>query len=93
MAGPSVLHLEDLPHVLHPMRADSQRSLAVFEFQRKNGEIKWHMCQNCPEWPKSDFEVRIGKMVPESDEVCWECHGRDKCGDCDLKMADDSESP
>lgn len=60
----------------------------MFEFRRRQSDAKWHLCQNCSEWPTSDFEVCYGKLVPESDEVCWECHGRDKCGDCDLKVVE-----
>lgn len=62
----------------------------MFEFRRKHGDQKWHMCQNCSEWPKSDYDTYIGKTVPQTDDTCWGCHGRGKCGGCDLKVAEQS---
>lgn len=62
----------------------------MFEFRRNHGDKKWHFCQNCSDWPESDYEFRIGKVVPQTGDPCWECHGRDKCGECDVEVVEES---
>jgi len=55
----------------------------MVEFRRRKDSQKWHFCTNCSEWPTADYVTEYGDFVPQSDEVCWECHGNDKSGNCD----------
>ena len=62
----------------------------MFFFRRKRGQAPWHFCQNCSHWPESDYETYEG--TPEHGEVCWECHGRDRNGDCRYETPEDRQA-
>lgn len=54
------------------------------EYRRRKGKDTWHWCQNCSNWPTSDYDVRYTK--PTSGELDNECLAKDKAGTCREKV-------
>ena len=53
-------------------------------YRRKIGDEAWHWCENCSNWPTSDFEERTKK--PSSGELDKECILLEKEKKCLKKM-------
>ncbi len=49
-------------------------------YRRKKGYDTWHWCQNCSNWPTSNYDESQSK--PSSGELCNECLGKEKAGTC-----------
>jgi GT2 family glycosyltransferase len=43
----------------------------IARYRGQKGRAGWHFCQNCPDWPQSDFEERA--EVPHEDAICRRC--------------------
>lgn len=50
------------------------------EFRKKKNSDTWHFCRNCSNDPKSDYDTKYSK--PTSGELCNECQGKEKNGNC-----------
>lgn len=50
------------------------------EYRRRKGAYDtWHMCRNCSNDPKSNYDTRSSR--PDSD-LCNECKSKEKAGTC-----------
>ena len=49
-------------------------------YRRRKDSDTWHWCKNCSNWPKEDYEEITTK--PTYGELCDECKGKDKRGEC-----------
>ena len=49
-------------------------------YRKRKGKDTWHWCQNCSNWPTSDYDETPSK--PSSGELCNECLAKDKAGMC-----------
>ncbi len=50
------------------------------------GSDSWHWCRNCSNYPKSPAkrQQQTGKTRPSSGELCDQCKGKERNGDCRL---------
>jgi hypothetical protein len=49
------------------------------KYRKKRGRDTWHWCQNCSNWPTSDYDEKDTKP---SGELCNECRGKEDAGTC-----------
>ena len=59
-----------------------------YRFRRHQEGNAWHHCENCSQWPAADFVEVIAEQMPRAEEVCWECHGKEKQGTCQIPELD-----
>ncbi len=55
-------------------------------FRSRPEDALWHFCENCPQWPDAPepFEEHSG-LLPAGSEVCQQCLGLRKTGNCRLR--------
>lgn len=54
-------------------------------YRRRKEKDTWHWCTNCNNYPNNlddVTETKAGKERPSSGELCNECRGKEKAGDC-----------
>jgi len=52
-------------------------------YRKKKGSDTWHWCKNCSNWPTYDYdEKEVGAGRPSGGELCDECIGKEKSGNC-----------
>ena len=49
-------------------------------YRKTKGRDAWHLCRNCSNWPTSNYDEKPAK--PSSGELCNECQGKEKAGNC-----------
>ncbi len=47
--------------------------MALIEYRKKKGDQIWHFCQNCPDYPKEDYDSWCGGTRPPGGKICEEC--------------------
>lgn len=53
---------------------------AIAHFRRDRLTKIWHFCQNCPDWPTSDFDDVVPPLPPEDECVkCVDLRGAGEC--------------
>jgi hypothetical protein len=53
------------------------------EYRKEHGSDTWHWCSNCSHYPKSGYTTHpAGSQRPGSGELCDECLGKEKAGNC-----------
>jgi hypothetical protein len=50
------------------------------EFRRNIGSDIWHWCENCSDWPMSNYES--SHLKPTSGEYCDQCKSKDPNSRC-----------
>jgi hypothetical protein len=50
-------------------------------YRKCHGAETWHWCENCPDWPRVDFEQRLGP--PGIGQLCAECKLLGRVSDCE----------
>jgi len=51
----------------------------IREFRRVKGSKIWHLNENCPDWPITDYEIWYGVFVPPNcEQLCNVCYMTDK---------------
>jgi uncharacterized protein (DUF433 family) len=55
---------------------------SIIAYRRKKGHDTWHWCRNCSSWPMSDYEEKKNSKRPRIGELCNECLGKQKAGNC-----------
>jgi len=52
-------------------------------YRRRKGGA-WHLCTNCPDWPKDgeDYEEVVTDGEPEEGELDIRCRNYDDAGNC-----------
>ena len=53
---------------------------SVVTYRRRTSNDTWHWCRNCSTWPTNDYEESLSK--PTVGELCNECHGKQRAGNC-----------
>lgn len=51
-------------------------------YRKKKGKDTWHWCTNCNNYPKTDYEEKHLDKRPTNGELCDECLGKEKKGEC-----------
>jgi hypothetical protein len=51
-------------------------------YRRRNGSEKWHFCQNCSTWPKSDYLQLETVENSLSAALCLECITKRHFAEC-----------
>ena len=54
-------------------------------YRRKKGKITWHWCKNCPNYPKSSYDlmyIKSTKTRPLTSKFCKKCEKKEKRNDC-----------
>ena len=49
-------------------------------YRRRKGSDTWHMCSNCTNWPRSNYDETLSK--PTTGEFCNECLAKQRAGNC-----------
>jgi uncharacterized protein (DUF433 family) len=65
---------------LKESRTKSKHS--VLAYRKSKGHDTWHWCENCSTWPTSDYEEETVSSRPTTGELCNECHGKQRAGNC-----------
>jgi hypothetical protein len=60
-------------------RIPPERSTAM-AYRKTKGTDTWHFCKNCSNWPKANYE---SSTKPTSGELCNECRGKERNGNCE----------
>lgn len=55
---------------------------SVLAYRRGKGHDTWHWCSNCSTWPIYDYEEQTSSSNPTTGELCNECHGKQRSGNC-----------
>ena len=50
------------------------------EYRRTKGSAFWHCCNNCPNWPKTNFDINFN--FPPANELDPECKKLITSGKC-----------
>jgi len=54
----------------------------VVAYRKRKGHDTWHWCKNCSTWPIDDYEEQVSSSKPVTGELCNECHGKQRAGNC-----------
>ncbi len=46
----------------------------IREFRREKGSKIWHYNEDCPNWPKYDYDIWIGEIPPDCEQLCNVCY-------------------
>jgi len=60
--------------------ARSGREARVRMYRRRRGSETWHYCQNCSNWPTSEYDER--KTKPRTGRLDRECEAKAVHKDC-----------
>ncbi len=55
-------------------------------YRKRMGSDTWHFCENCSNWPYSDYDEQYTK--PTSGEIDNECRSKNKDNNCTGAPAD-----
>lgn len=50
------------------------------QYRKARGSDTWHWCSNCTLYPGSNYDTSPSK--PTSGELCNQCRGKERDGDC-----------
>ena len=51
--------------------------------KRKDGHDTWHMCRNCNNDPKENYETSYTRPHGSGQELCQTCLSKERLNDCD----------
>jgi uncharacterized protein (DUF433 family) len=63
-------------------QARNKAKSSAITYRRRRGQDTWHWCQNCSSWPTTDYEEKKNSKRPRTGELCNECRGKQKAGNC-----------
>ena len=63
-------------------KAQTNAKGSVITYRRGKGHDTWHWCRDCSTWPTSDYEEETNSTRPRNGELCNECLGKEKAGNC-----------
>lgn len=52
-------------------------------YRKRQDQHSWHFCEDCLDWPESDFSERFSR--PRAEDLCEHCHSIEKTAAEELK--------